>query len=66
MHAIKSAIALLCLILSSALAQTPSDDQIREILIDRIDVQKRSVGIAVGIIDESGRRVDALAPAVWN
>jgi len=36
---------------------TPTDDEIREILRDRIDNAKRGVGIVVGIVDESGRRV---------
>jgi D-alanyl-D-alanine-carboxypeptidase/D-alanyl-D-alanine-endopeptidase len=45
---------------SSAHAQTPavpSDAEIRKILVDRIDVQKQSVGIVVGVIEPSGRRV---------
>ncbi|WP_083223585.1 MULTISPECIES: serine hydrolase [unclassified Ensifer] len=35
------------------------DDEIREILAERIDDQKQSVGIVVGIIDASGQRVVA-------
>jgi D-alanyl-D-alanine-carboxypeptidase/D-alanyl-D-alanine-endopeptidase len=45
-----------------ALAQTPavpSDAEIRKILVDRIDVQKQSVGIVVGVIEPAGRRVIA-------
>ena len=41
-------------------AQTPpvpSDDEIRKILVDRIDVQKQSVGIVLGVIGPSGRRI---------
>ena len=38
-------------------AQTPSDSDIRKILVDRIDAQKQSVGIVVGVIDAKGRRV---------
>jgi hypothetical protein len=34
-------------------------DAIRKILVDRIDVQKQSVGIVVGVIEPSGRRVVA-------
>jgi hypothetical protein len=34
----------------------PSDDEIRKILIDRIDTQQQSVGIVVGIIGPEGRR----------
>lgn len=41
------------------MAQTPSDAEIREILVDRIDKQKRSIGIVVGIVDESGQRIVA-------
>lgn len=35
----------------------PADEEIRKILIERIDVARQSVGIVVGVIDESGRRV---------
>jgi D-alanyl-D-alanine-carboxypeptidase/D-alanyl-D-alanine-endopeptidase len=45
---------------SPAGAQTspvPSDAEIRKILVDRIDAQKQSVGIVVGVIEPSGRRV---------
>jgi len=39
-------------------AQTGSrDDEIRKILQDRIDVNKRSVGIVVGLVDEQGTHV---------
>lgn len=34
-----------------------SDDAIRDILKDRIDVARKSVGIVVGIVDNSGTRV---------
>lgn len=34
----------------------PSDSDIRNILIDRVDKQHQSVGIVVGLIDSSGRR----------
>jgi CubicO group peptidase (beta-lactamase class C family) len=37
-------------------AQPPSDSEIRAILADRIDKQKASVGISVGVIDANGRR----------
>jgi CubicO group peptidase (beta-lactamase class C family) len=37
----------------------PTDEEIRAVLADRIDVQKRSVGIVVGIIEPAGRRVVA-------
>ena len=61
---------LLCLIclglcVTEAVAQTPrvtsapSDAEIRRILSDRVDVQKRDVGIVVGVIEPKGRRVIA-------
>lgn len=37
----------------------PSDSEIRQILVDRIDVQHQSVGIVVGVIGPEGRRVIA-------
>ena len=41
----------------SSAASLPSDAEIRSILADRIDVQKRSVGMVVGLIEPTGRRV---------
>jgi CubicO group peptidase (beta-lactamase class C family) len=35
----------------------PSNDEIRKILIDRIDRDRQSVGIVVGIIEPAGRRI---------
>jgi CubicO group peptidase (beta-lactamase class C family) len=35
----------------------PSDDEIRKILVQRIDVAKQSVGIVVGVIEPQGRRI---------
>jgi D-alanyl-D-alanine-carboxypeptidase/D-alanyl-D-alanine-endopeptidase len=35
----------------------PSDQEIRAILADRIDVQHQGVGIVAGILDASGRRI---------
>ncbi len=37
----------------------PSDSEIRQILVDRIDVQQQSVGIVVGVIGPEGRRIIA-------
>jgi len=37
----------------------PSDSEIRQILVDRIDAQHQSVGIVVGVIGSEGRRVIA-------
>jgi len=39
--------------------QVPSNDEIREILVKRIDHQKQAVGIVVGVIEPDGRRVVA-------
>ncbi|MGA2965031.1 MAG: serine hydrolase domain-containing protein [Terriglobales bacterium] len=36
--------------------QVPSDSEIRDILIERIDKQRQSVGIVLGVIDSTGRR----------
>jgi serine-type D-Ala-D-Ala carboxypeptidase/endopeptidase len=41
------------------IAATPTDAEIRRILMERIDVRKQSVGIVVGVIDSTGRRVIA-------
>ncbi|HEV7243296.1 MAG TPA: serine hydrolase [Thermoanaerobaculia bacterium] len=40
-----------------AKAATPTTDEIQKILVDRIDAQRQSVGIVVGIIDADGRRI---------
>src|SRR5260370_38975395 len=37
----------------------PSTDEIREILVKRVDLQKQAVGIVAGVIDPNGRRVVA-------
>lgn len=48
----------LCAVFTPILtAQTPSDAEVRALLVDRIDVQKQSVGIVVGLIDAKGRRI---------
>lgn len=39
--------------------QLPSNGEIREILVKRIDQQKQAVGIVVGVIEPAGRRVVA-------
>lgn len=38
---------------------TPDDEAIRRILKDRIEVQRQGVGIVVGVVDASGRRIVA-------
>src|SRR5437762_8705455 len=46
---------------ATAAAQTatpvPTDAEIRRILVERIDAQRQSVGIVVGVIEASGRRI---------
>lgn len=37
----------------------PSEEEIRQILVERIDMQHRSVGIVVGVVTPQGRRVVA-------
>jgi D-alanyl-D-alanine-carboxypeptidase/D-alanyl-D-alanine-endopeptidase len=56
----RSLCALLALA-AAAWAQSPlpSDEEIRKILADRIDVQHRSVGIVVGVMGPAGRRIIA-------
>jgi len=36
--------------------ELPNDEEIRQLLADRIDVQQKSVGMVVGIISPRGRR----------
>ncbi len=43
----------------AAATLVPSDSEIRSILVERIDKQKQSVGIVVGVIEASGRRTVA-------
>ena len=40
-------------------AALPADADIRQILVDRVDVERRSLGIVVGIVTPAGRRVIA-------
>jgi hypothetical protein len=39
---------------AAGLSVSPSDSDIRQILIKRIDKEKQSVGIVVGVIDAKG------------
>ena len=41
---------------SSTKSVFPTDAKIRDLLVERIDKEHRSVGIVVGIIDSTGRR----------
>jgi CubicO group peptidase (beta-lactamase class C family) len=37
--------------------QAPASDEIRKILVDRIDAQHQGVGMVVGVVDSKGRRI---------
>jgi serine-type D-Ala-D-Ala carboxypeptidase/endopeptidase len=50
-------LALLVGQIAAAQTAVPTDAEIRQILVDRIDVQRQSVGIVVGVIEPAGRRV---------
>jgi serine-type D-Ala-D-Ala carboxypeptidase/endopeptidase len=41
----------------AAVLAAPTDEEIRKILVERIDVRKQSVGIVVGMLEPGGRRV---------
>ena len=43
--------------------QIPSDDEIRKVLVDRIDVLHKSTGMVVGIVTPKGRRIIAYGQA---
>ena len=44
---------------SSTISSVPTDPEIRQILVDRIDKDRQSVGIVIGVIEPAGRRVVA-------
>src|SRR5271155_336858 len=44
---------------SSTSSPIPTDSEIRQILVDRIDKDRQSVGIVIGVIEPAGRRVVA-------
>ena len=51
-------IGVLPLVAQSSTSSTlPTDAEIRDLLVERIDKQHQSVGIVVGIIDSTGRRI---------
>jgi CubicO group peptidase (beta-lactamase class C family) len=57
---IAAALTITLLAVGGAQAQTVAPDaEIQRILADRIDAQKQSVGIVVGVIEPTGRRVVA-------
>lgn len=45
--------------LALAASAPPPDSEIRQILVNRIDIQKQGVGIVIGVIDDEGRRIVA-------
>lgn len=49
----------LFLLAGVAAAQVASDEEIRGILVDRIDARHQGVGIVVGVIEPAGRRIIA-------
>ena len=51
---------------NAAAWNAPSDTDIRGILIERIDVEHRGVGIVVGVIDRHGRRIVAYGAAALD
>ncbi len=44
---------------STTASRVPSDADIRKILVERVDVHRQSVGIVVGVIEPTGRRIVA-------
>lgn len=60
---------MLALVVQGAAAQSsrlPSDSEIRQILVERIDKYKQSVGMVVGVIEPAGRRVVAYGKLAAN
>ena len=47
---------------SPAIPSPPSDDEIRRILVERVDTHRQSVGIVVGVVGPAGRRIVAYGP----
>ena len=59
-YAVLLVLAVMCPILNAQTAPAspvPTDAEIRQILVDRIDTQHQSVGMVVGIITPEGRRI---------
>ena len=57
---VAAAVTIMLLAVGGAQAQTVAPDaEIQKILADRIDAQRQSVGIVVGVIEPTGRRVVA-------
>src|SRR5271155_1301594 len=57
-HSVESILEFMHLNTSRPLP-VPKADEIREILVRRVDQQKHAVGIVVGVIEPNGRRVVA-------
>ena len=53
------AVALLAQTFVAQSSKTPTDAEIRQILADRVDKYRQSVGMVVGVIEPQGRRVIA-------
>jgi serine-type D-Ala-D-Ala carboxypeptidase/endopeptidase len=51
-------LAIMCVDLARS-QELPNDEEIRQLLVDRIDVKQKSVGMVVGIITPLGRRLIA-------
>ena len=49
-------LAIMCVDLARS-QELPNDEDIRQLLVDRIDVQQKSVGMVVGIVTPHGRRL---------
>lgn len=62
-HTLGIAAAAVVLMATQALAQA-TDAEVRQILVDRVEVQHKSLGIVVGIVTPQGRRVVAYPQAV--
>ena len=59
-------LCLAALILSRAVAQVPSDAEIRKILVDRIGSENLGIGMVVGVVDANGRRIVAYGSLAKN
>jgi serine-type D-Ala-D-Ala carboxypeptidase/endopeptidase len=59
-------IAGLVLASASAFSQVPTDAEIHKVLVDRVGSENLGIGIVVGVIDSSGRRVIAYGSLAKN
>ncbi len=65
-HCITGLMLALTLSGACALAQVPSDAEIRKILAERVGAENQGIGIVVGVIDATGRRVVAYGSLAKN